>query len=121
MRLYGAPRTFMENQPRSITIEIVYALRERQFSTTVNVPADASIAEAIAQTKFPEQLGLARDQLQYAVFGRVVAETHTLRNGDRIELLRPLGRDVKETRRRLAREGRSVGKTKRDADQSGGS
>ena len=44
------------------------------------------------------------------IFGTVVGQDHRLADGDRIELLRPLAADPKEQRRRLARQGRTMGR-----------
>ena len=44
------------------------------------------------------------------IFGTVVGRDHRLADGDRIERLRPLAADPKEQRRRLARQGRTMGR-----------
>jgi hypothetical protein len=45
-----------------------------------------------------------------------VAPGHVLVDGDRVELYRPLPADPKDTRRRLAREGRTM---RREGDAGG--
>jgi len=45
------------------------------------------------------------------IHGRTVSPERVLADGDRVELYRRLPADPKETRRRLAREGRTMGRT----------
>jgi hypothetical protein len=53
---------------------------------------------------------LAAAPLVLGVFGRSVAHDRTLRDGDRVEVYRPLTADPKEVRRSLAAQGRSMGR-----------
>jgi len=83
-------------------IEIVLA-RPRAFeSWTVTVPMGATVALAL------ETAGLTPDWLQrqgidgLALHGVRAAPGDALRDGDRIELLRPLVADPKDARRRRA-------------------
>ena len=83
-------------------IEIVLA-RPRAFeSWTVTLPMGATVAMAL------EAAGLTPDWLQgqgidgLAVHGVRAAPGDALRDGDRIELLRPLVADPKDARRRRA-------------------
>ena len=83
-------------------IEIVLA-RPRAFeSWTVTLPMGATVAMAL------EAAGLTPDWLQgqgidgLALHGVRAAPGDALRDGDRIELLRPLVADPKDARRRRA-------------------
>ena len=83
-------------------IEIVLA-RPRAFeSWTVTLPMGATVAMAL------EAAGLTPDWLQgqgidgLALHGGRAAPGDALRDGDRIELLRPLVADPKDARRRRA-------------------
>lgn len=61
------------------------------------LPDAATVADALAASGLPLD-GIAG----YAVFGVRVAGGDALRDGDRLELLRPLQLDPKEARRRRA-------------------
>jgi uncharacterized protein len=84
---------------------VVYALPDRQSVQELELPESATVAEAVARSgllqKFPE---IAERPLAYALYGRVVADSHSLRADDRVEILRPLQADPKERRRAAARE-----------------
>lgn len=94
----------------TIEVEVVYALTERQALFALAVPAGATAGDAIEKSgiakKFPEQ-DLAACQL--GIWGRLVNRDQTLEDGDRVEIYRPLEIDPRETRRRLAAEGKSMG------------
>ncbi len=95
---------------KTIKVEVVYALAERQELLAIIMPAGATVGEAIEQTgivgKFPEQ-DLSASTL--GLWGRLVDSDHLLQDGDRIEMYRPLLIDPREARRRLALEGKSMG------------
>jgi uncharacterized protein len=83
-------------------IEIVLA-RPRAFeSWTVTVPSGASIAMALdAADLTPARL--AQEGVDgFALHGVRAEPDHALREGDRIELLRPLVADPKDARRQRA-------------------
>ena len=56
--------------------------------------------------------GIAADAA-LGIHGRLVRPDEPVAAGDRIELYRPLPEDPKETRRALAREGRTMGAKRR--------
>lgn len=79
-------------------IEVVRAWPRRHESVQLELPAGASVADALTASGFDTE-----DLAGVAVFG-VNAEMNTrLHDGDRVELLRPLRADPKEARRRRAR------------------
>lgn len=90
-----------------LRVSVVYALPERQLIVELNVPAGATVAEVVdasgLRRRFPE-LG---EPLSCAIFGRSVPLTHSVRAGDRVEVLRPLLVDPKESRRRAAAAART--------------
>ena len=63
----------------------------------LDLPDAATVADAVAASGFDQ--ACVDD---YAVFGERVAAGDVLRDGDRLELLRPLQIDPKEARRRRA-------------------
>lgn len=91
-----------------LRIRVVYALPDQQPSVDLQVPSGTSLAEAVTRSgllqKFPE--ARARP-LECAVFGRAVPSTYELRDGDRIEILRPLLIDPKQSRRDAAQRARA--------------
>ncbi|MDR2787021.1 MAG: RnfH family protein [Candidatus Accumulibacter sp.] len=95
----------------SITVEVVYALEDRQELVTLTLPAGATAREAVARSglleKFPE-IDLAKNKL--GVFARLVRSDAALRDGDRVEIYRPLIADPKEVRKRRVAEGKAMKK-----------
>ncbi len=92
-------------------VEVVMAWPRRFLTATVALPDGARVADAVAaaakaDTEAPETataFGAALAEVDgYAIHGvRADADT-PLRDGDRVELLRPLQVDPKEARRRRA-------------------
>ena len=96
-----------------VAVKLVCAWPERSFVLPLHVDPGTTIAVAVERSgvldRFPE---LRASALNYGVFGRVVTADYVLRPGDRIELLRPLLHDPKQTRRQLAAQGQSMGARK---------
>jgi putative ubiquitin-RnfH superfamily antitoxin RatB of RatAB toxin-antitoxin module len=91
-------------------VKLVCAWPERSFVQPLRVDAGITIAVAVERSGVLERFPELREQgLNYGVFGRVVTADHVLRPGERIELLRPLLHDPKQTRRQLAAQGQSIG------------
>jgi putative ubiquitin-RnfH superfamily antitoxin RatB of RatAB toxin-antitoxin module len=101
----------------SITVEVVYALRDRQELVTLTLPAGAVVREAVERSglmdKFPE-INLGRNKL--GIFGKLVKPDTMLRDYDRVEIYRPLIADPKEVRKRRAAEGKITKKGAGDPD-----
>jgi putative ubiquitin-RnfH superfamily antitoxin RatB of RatAB toxin-antitoxin module len=91
-----------------IGIAVAYALPERQVVVKLRVPSGTTVAEAVhlssLSTRFPE---LSSAPLNCAIFGRVVPLGQIVAEGDRVEVLRPLSIDPKESRRRAAARARN--------------
>jgi putative ubiquitin-RnfH superfamily antitoxin RatB of RatAB toxin-antitoxin module len=90
----------------AVRIEVVYALADAQDIVFVELPEGAGAAQALAASGMLARHGLAAAQLQLGVFGKKISPEDPLREGDRIEILRPLAMDPKEARRRRARKTR---------------
>ncbi|WP_440310831.1 RnfH family protein, partial [Klebsiella pneumoniae] len=72
------------------------------------MPAGTTLAEAVAGAKMAERLpGLLVDEARLGIFGRLRPPDSLLRDGDRVEIYRPLAADPKEVRRQLAELARS--------------
>ncbi len=93
---------------RLLTIELAAALGPDQVEwTALRVPAGASVADAVRASGLVERIGAAAiDALTPGIGGRACSTQTALRDGDRIELYRPLAVDPKEARRqRWQRDG----------------
>jgi putative ubiquitin-RnfH superfamily antitoxin RatB of RatAB toxin-antitoxin module len=93
----------------SLTIEVAYAERDRQTLLALQVPPGTTAGQAVALSGIRERHPGIPADATIGVHGRVVPPTQPLADGDRVELYRPLPADPKETRRKLAREGRTMG------------
>ncbi len=86
-----------------ISIEVVYALPEKQYLYPVKIPAGSTVEQAIQASGLLE---LRRDidlsQNKVGIFSRPVKLTDEVEQGDRIEIYRPLIADPKELRRQRA-------------------
>ena len=89
--------------PEQLCVTVIYALPEAQYLVSLRLPTGSSVAEAVGRSgllqRFP---GIAARSLQCAIFNQVVGNATVLREGDRVEILRPLQVDPKEQRRREA-------------------
>ena len=82
---------------------MVYALPSGEDAVTLTLAAGATAADAVRASGVLErhpEIGLGRPKI--GIYGRVVAEKAPLRDGDRVEIYRPLPVDAKEARRRRA-------------------
>ena len=81
-------------------VEVVFALAEKQVLRAVELPEGATVAEAIDASRIAHQFpGADLGQLQTGVWGKPVERTCVVRDGDRVELYRPLKMDPREARR----------------------
>lgn len=89
-----------------LTIELAYALPERQWLESLSVPAGTVLLEAVRMSALlREQPGLQPvEALTLGIWGKVEKqpEARVLQDGDRIEIYRPLLIDPKEARRARA-------------------
>lgn len=86
-----------------ISVEVVYALPEKQYQRVVTLEEGSTVEQAIVASGLLE---LRRDidlsQNKVGVFSRPVKLGDTLQAGDRVEIYRPLIADPKELRRQRA-------------------
>jgi putative ubiquitin-RnfH superfamily antitoxin RatB of RatAB toxin-antitoxin module len=83
-----------------LRIELAYSPAPRQVHTlAITLPPGGTLADALRASGWLEVHGLALDALHCGVWGRMKPLDHPLRDGDRIELYRPLTVDPKEARR----------------------
>jgi uncharacterized protein len=99
-------------QPQGLAIEVVFSPAARELrQERLQLPAGATVGDAVQAAL--AAWGLAWPQgAVVAVWGRKVAADQLLREGDRVEILRPLQVDPKEARRlryrRLGEKGRTA-------------
>lgn len=94
-----------------IFIEVAYASPERSIRCKLKLNPGSSVGDAICACGLLEQcteIDLARNRV--GIFGRLVSLSTILRDGDRIEIYRPLKIDPKDARRRRAVFGRRADK-----------
>lgn len=96
-----------------IAVEVCYALPQRQLLLPLTVPAGTTAREAVERAGLAARVpGLDLATASFAVFGKAVPADQPLRDGDRVDVLRPLRADPKEVRRQLAAQGKTMGKPK---------
>ena len=91
--------------PETLRVEVVLAYAERQELVAIDVADGCTVGEAIdlaLSAIFPD---VHLDALQCGIWGQPVERSRRLREGDRVELYRPL-----ETEPRDARRNRAAGK-----------
>jgi len=86
----------------SIRVSVVYADPQRQITREIEIAADATVDAAIAASGIRHELPAGFAPADIGIFGNKVARDARLRDGDRIELYRPLKIDPKEARRKRA-------------------
>jgi putative ubiquitin-RnfH superfamily antitoxin RatB of RatAB toxin-antitoxin module len=85
-----------------IAVEVVLALPERTLLRRLALAEGATVADAIAAADLGGDEALV-DSRRLGIFGKRVPPEQPLRDGDRVEIYRPLLLDPKEARRRRAR------------------
>jgi putative ubiquitin-RnfH superfamily antitoxin RatB of RatAB toxin-antitoxin module len=94
-----------------LNIEVVYALPKKQEIIALKLPDGTTARQAVEAScllqKHPE-IDLAKNKL--GVFAKLVKPDTTLRDGDRVEIYRPLIADPKEVRKQRAAEGKIMKK-----------
>ena len=100
-----------------ISVEVVYALPQKQEVLSLKIRSGALVSEAIERSgilrDFPE-IDLASAKV--GIYGKQVKLDDVLRDKDRIEIYRPLIADPKEIRRKRAAEGKEMRKDAGDAE-----
>ncbi len=87
----------------SINIEVVFAMPQRQELIALKVRVGSTLADAITQSGIAEKFeGFEPDLAKVGIFGHKASPDQVLRDGDRVEIYRPLIADPKEVRRQRA-------------------
>lgn len=94
-----------------LSIEITYALTQKQELVHLKLSAGCTVQQAIEASglrqKYPE-IDLAKNKV--GVFGKLTKLDAPLRDRDRVEIYRPLIADPKEVRKKRAEEGKAMKK-----------
>lgn len=94
-----------------ITVEVVYATREKQKLVSLKVDEGCTAQQAVERSgllaEFPE-IDLAKNKI--GIFAKAVKADTVLRDKDRVEIYRPLIADPKEVRRQRVADGKVMKK-----------
>ncbi len=101
-----------KSEGKKVAVEVAYALPERQMIIPLEVKEGTTVEQAILQSgilgKFP---GLElTPETKVGIFSKPVGRDTVLREGDRVEIYRPLIADPKEVRKRRAAAGKRMKK-----------
>lgn len=95
----------------TLQVEVVYALAERQVLLALQVAEGSTVEQVILQSQIVEQFPeIVLASAKVGVFGKLSKLSATVRNGDRIEIYRPLLADPKALRQQRAAAGKRMGK-----------
>ncbi len=91
--------------PDSISIEVTYALPDKQTLLALRVAPQTTVEEALEQSgilKLHSDIDLTKNKV--GIWYKATKLTTTLNDGDRIEIYRPLIADPKEVRKKRAQK-----------------
>lgn len=94
----------MDKSPATnIAVTVVYALPQQCHEVRVVLPDASTVQEAVTASKLLDHFPDLRTQaLMLGIFGERVTELQALRDGDRVEIYRPLLIDPKVSRHQRA-------------------
>ena len=83
-----------------ISVEVVYALPERQYLRTVKLEQGSNVEQALLASGLLElRKDIDLKKNKFGIYSRPVKLADIVNDGDRIEIYRPLIADPKELRR----------------------
>jgi putative ubiquitin-RnfH superfamily antitoxin RatB of RatAB toxin-antitoxin module len=90
-----------------LKVEIVYARPERAIVKNLALPPGSRVADALRLAALdPDFSGVDLANSPVGIFGRLTRPEEVLRDGDRLEIYRPLAADPKAARRARVEESR---------------
>lgn len=90
---------------QALRVEVVYAEPDTAWACTVTLPPGATVRQAIEVSRIRQELpDVSVSDECLGVFGRRCKPLQELRDGDRVEIYRPLRRNPMDARRKRARE-----------------
>ncbi|MBS1197343.1 MAG: hypothetical protein H6R18_1128 [Proteobacteria bacterium] len=100
-----------------INVEVCYALPNHQARVMLKLAPETTAEQAIVASgvlaKYPE-IDLSRNKI--GIYAKLCKPDTGLRDGDRVEIYRPLIADPKEVRKQRAAEGKAMKKGAGEAD-----
>jgi putative ubiquitin-RnfH superfamily antitoxin RatB of RatAB toxin-antitoxin module len=100
-----------------INVEVVFANEAHQELLELTLENGSTVGQAILRSgicaMFRDE---ALDSFDVGIWGRPVDREQRLREGDRVEIYRPLKMDPREARRLLAEAGRTMNQGLRGSD-----
>ena len=90
-----------------LTVEVAYALPEKQKIVVLKVVEGTSAQQAAEQSGIVNHFdGLDLSQSRMGIFGKAIGDpsSYVLSDGDRVEIYRPLKADPKEARKQRAKK-----------------
>jgi len=94
-----------------MNVGVCYAQADRQIWLRLEVPEGSTIAEAIELSglvsQYPE---IDLESQKVGIFGKISKLDAPVKDGDRVEIYRPLIADPKEVRKQRAAEGKTMKK-----------
>ncbi len=91
-----------DRDPGTISVEVAYALPERQSLIKLDVQRGTTVGQAIDQSGLREEYP-SMEISEVGIFSKKTTLDQTLRNGDRVEIYRPLIATPREMRKKRAR------------------
>jgi uncharacterized protein len=82
---------------------VAFATPERQWLWRLTLPDDATVADALVEARAQSAESAVPWDADVGIFGELCDRSAVPRDGDRIEIYRPLKLDPKESRRERAR------------------
>jgi len=90
-------------ESETIKVEVVYASPENQLVLPVAVESGATVRDAIEVSGLPARVpDFDLETNKVGIYGKVSKLDHELRDGDRIEVYRPLIADPKAAKKKKA-------------------
>lgn len=90
----------------AITVEVLHAGVQRTWRHRISLPAGSTAMQAVEAAGLLSSLSAeVLNPLRLGIFSRRIEADHVLRDGDRVEIYRPLALDPMAARRRRAGQG----------------
>ena len=91
------------SKEQTMRVEVAYALPDRQAIVAVDVPFGTTALDAAQLSNIASRFeDIDLENARLGIFGKVAAGTQVLKEGDRVEIYRPLIADPKEVRKARA-------------------
>lgn len=90
---------------------VAYATRDEQLLWTVDLPENASVADALSAARaLANRSDVPWDSAPLGIFGQPCSRSDVPLDGDRIEMYRPLASDPRQRRREKVQSERKAGR-----------